>query len=227
MATVLSSADGVMRIVFDCALDVGRRYSAKVSSHPIETGSKVSDHVTTDNPTFSIKGLVSDAHILPLMDRTFSSILFGVGESRAEAARKMLLVMFNNKAFVQLQSGKEPPYANLVITGINIPKDATVNGGFVFDVELEQMSTVSSRYTTVKANRVVAKKKEAEEQDSIKQSFDGPFPKIAKQEVASAAAETTNTGSTSAIGKLFDAVSDMAETARAAGAVRAAQVAPK
>lgn len=227
MATVLSSADGVMRIVFDCALDVGRRYTAKVTSHPIETGSKVSDHITTDNPAFSIKGLVSDAHILPLMDRTFSSILFGVGESRAEAARKMLLVLFNNKQFVQLQTGKEPPYTNLVITSINIPKDSTVNGGFVFDVELEQLAAVSSRYTTVKANRVVAKKKEAEEKEAIESSFDGPFPKIAKQETAAAAAETANTGSTSAIGKLFDAVSGVAETARAAGIARAAQAAPK
>lgn len=48
-------------IFIDAVLQFSRQYSGSVSKNPIENGSSVTDHVTTENPVFTINGVVSDA----------------------------------------------------------------------------------------------------------------------------------------------------------------------
>lgn len=47
-------------IVFDAITSFSDSYSGSVTSHPIESGSRISDHVTVDNPKFKLNGVVSD-----------------------------------------------------------------------------------------------------------------------------------------------------------------------
>lgn len=48
-------------IFIDAVLQFSRQYSGSVSKNPIENGSQVVDHVTIENPVFTINGVVSDA----------------------------------------------------------------------------------------------------------------------------------------------------------------------
>ncbi|CEF89382.1 hypothetical protein [Pseudomonas phage vB_PaeM_C2-10_Ab08] len=48
-------------IWFDAVTEFGRQYRGSVSSNPIETGGKITDHITTENPVFTLTAIVSDA----------------------------------------------------------------------------------------------------------------------------------------------------------------------
>lgn len=180
MATTLFNEFKSVIIVFDAALESARDYSAKVTSHPVETGVEIADHVTLENPKFTLKGVVSDAAFLTPFEQIASfanraasgitnaiastqigaSALKGLGidvvakDSRSMSAYQDLQFLYRERQFLTLQFGDEPPYNNLILTKLNIPKDKNVGDAFIFDLEFEQIRVVSSRYTTVVAKRV-------------------------------------------------------------------------
>lgn len=161
MATTLTNYWKTVVIVFDAAIETSRKFSATVTSHPVETGVNVNDHVTVENPKFSLKGVVSDAAFLTPYEQVASlgnTIGSALGlvqkESRALTALQDLQFLLNSRDFLTLQFGNEPPYENLILTGLNVPKDKNVGDAYVFDLEFEQVRVVSSRYTTVQAKRV-------------------------------------------------------------------------
>lgn len=180
MSTTLSNEWKSIIIVFDAALESSRDFSAKVTSHPVETGVQIADHVTLENPKFTLKGVVSDAAFLTPFEQIASfanraaagitgaiastsfgaSALKGLGidvvtkDSRSMSAYQNLQFMYREREFLTLQYGEEPPYANLILTKLNAPKDKNVGDAFIFDLEFEQVRVVSSRYTTVVAKRV-------------------------------------------------------------------------
>lgn len=56
-------------IVFDSVTSFSEQYQGSVTSHPVEDGSKISDHVITNNVKFKIQGVVSDYNFYnPLKD---------------------------------------------------------------------------------------------------------------------------------------------------------------
>lgn len=161
MATTLSNEWKTIVLVFDAAIDTNRSFSTKVTSHPVETGVNISDHVTIDNPTFSVKGVVSDAAFLTPYEQVASlgnTIGAALGvvqkDSRALTALQDLQFLLNSREFLTLQFGNEPPYENLILTKLNVPKDKNVLDAYIFDLEFEQVRVVSSRYTVVQAKRV-------------------------------------------------------------------------
>jgi len=186
MATTLSNEGESIIIVFDAALETARDYSAAVTSHPVETGVQISDHVTLENPKFTVKGVVSDAAFLSPFEQLASfanrtgaavtgaiastsigaSALKSLGidvvakESRSMTAYQNLQFMYNERDFVTLQFGDEPPYKNLILTKLGVPKDKNIGDAFIFDLEFEQVKVVSSKYTTVSAKRVATPEQE-------------------------------------------------------------------
>ena len=172
MATVLYNEWKTILIVFDAAIETSREFKATVTSHPVETGVNINDHVTVDNPKFSVKGVISDAAFLSPSEQiqslgntltsavaSVSNRLFGTNlivrkESRSLSALQDLQFLLNSREFLTLQFGNEPPYTNLILTGLNVPKDKNVGDGYIFDLEFEQVRVVSSRYTTVQAKRI-------------------------------------------------------------------------
>ena len=161
MSTTLSNYWKTIVIVFDAAIDTNREFSASVTSHPVEIGVNVNDHVTVENPKFSVRGVVSDAAFLTPYEQVSSlgnTIGSALGlvqkESRALTALQDLQFLLNSRDFLTLQFGNEPPYENLILTKVNVPKDKNVGDAYIFDLEFEQVRVVSSRYTTVQAKRV-------------------------------------------------------------------------
>jgi len=51
-------------ITLSCVTSFDESYTGRVSSHPIESGSTITDHVTTDNDKFKVSGVVSDYDFL-------------------------------------------------------------------------------------------------------------------------------------------------------------------
>lgn len=50
-------------VYFDAVTAFNKDITGKVTSHPIETGTNISDHFINDNPKFTIKGIISDVDI--------------------------------------------------------------------------------------------------------------------------------------------------------------------
>lgn len=62
-------------ILFDSITSFSESYSGSVTSHPIEDGSKISDHFQTDNLKIKIQGVVSDYNFFnPLKDALNTTI---------------------------------------------------------------------------------------------------------------------------------------------------------
>jgi len=180
MATTLSNENQSIILVFDAALETARNYTANVTSHPVETGVEIADHVTLENPKFTLKGVVSDAAFLTPFEQiasfgnragaaitgAISSTSFGSSalkklgidvvtkDSRAMSAYQNLQFMYKERKFLTLEFGEEPPYTNVILTKLNAPKDKNVGDAFIFDLEFEQIRVVSSRYITVVPKRV-------------------------------------------------------------------------
>jgi len=195
MSTVLSNEWRSVVIIFDAAIDTNRSFTAQVTSHPVETGVNINDHVTIENPKFSLKGVISDAAFLSPFDQIGSVVntvtsFLGITErdSRALTSLQDLQFLLNSREFVTLQFGNEPPYENLILTSVNVPKDKNIGDAYVFDLEFEQVRVVSSRYTTVTASRVATP---AEESLTERATASGNAETAAGWEVA----ETPLTGS--------------------------------
>jgi len=69
-------------IIFDSILSFSETYSGSVTSHPVEDGTKISDHVITDNIKFRIQGVVSDYNFWnPLKDSANQSVkVYDIGD---------------------------------------------------------------------------------------------------------------------------------------------------
>jgi hypothetical protein len=59
MTVAIKRAKGDI-IWFDAVLQFNRQNSASVSKHPLETGSYITDHTTTENPIITISGVITD-----------------------------------------------------------------------------------------------------------------------------------------------------------------------
>jgi hypothetical protein len=70
---IKSTSDGEV-IWFAAVLKYDRQFSASVSKHPLEDGSNISDNTTTENPVYTISGLVSDTD--------FNQLLAGVSQEK-------------------------------------------------------------------------------------------------------------------------------------------------
>lgn len=80
-------------IVFDSIASFSDTYKGNVSSHPIEDGAKISDHVITENPVININGVVSDYNFYnPLKDVVSQN----VPAYKAPTSRSSSLTYINN-----------------------------------------------------------------------------------------------------------------------------------
>ncbi len=65
-------------ITLSCVTSFDESYTGGVSSHPIESGSTITDHVTSDNDKFKISGVVSDYDFLnPSKDLALEDVSLG------------------------------------------------------------------------------------------------------------------------------------------------------
>ncbi len=65
-------------ITLSCVTSFDESYTGSVSSHPIESGSTITDHVTSDNDKFKVSGVVSDYDFLnPSKDLALEDVSLG------------------------------------------------------------------------------------------------------------------------------------------------------
>ena len=83
-------------ITLSCVTSFDESYTGSVSSHPIESGSTITDHVTSDNDKFKVSGVVSDYDFLnPRKDLALEDASLNK-EGFPDASRSELTASFAN-----------------------------------------------------------------------------------------------------------------------------------
>lgn len=133
-------------VTFDAITSEDTAYSATVTQHPIEDGSRVADHVVLDPVKLSLRGVFTD---IPLPSTG--------EESRLGRSVELL------DALLRLMTLKEPlvvtttlrTFESMVITAVNVPRDQqTGRSCLVVEVELEQVVRATFTIVDIPADSV-------------------------------------------------------------------------
>lgn len=128
-------------VEMDATVEIAHNFTARVSEHPVEVGSDISDHVRPENPEFNIKGYVSNHHI---MDVQGGNVLGNFGK-RTQIAYDTLKTMFNNSSLFTLVTEFES-FSNCVISELNIPVTADKAEAVEINLKVRQLRIVGVEY---------------------------------------------------------------------------------
>lgn len=128
-------------IELDATVEITHNFRSQITEHPVETGSKVTDHVRPENRSFSIKGYVSNHHVTPVVQ---GNVLGDTGK-RTKIAYDYLNDMWLNSVPFTMVSELDS-YPNCVIEDLNIPVTAKNGEAVELNIKLKQLRLVSPEY---------------------------------------------------------------------------------
>ena len=128
-------------IEMDATTEVSHNFTARVSEHPVEVGADITDHVRAENPTFDIKGYVSNHHI---MDVQAGNVIGNDGK-RTQIVYDYLRDMYNRSIPFTLVTEFES-FTNCVITDLNIPVTADKAEAVEINLKVKKLRLVAVEY---------------------------------------------------------------------------------
>ena len=191
-------------ITLSCVTSFDESYTGSVSSHPIESGSTITDHVTSDNDKFKVSGVVSDYDFLnPSKDlatkkegyddgylRSAVTASFANGllntygaivpdKQRAEYIKRRLIDIRKNSLLVTIleypDSGELVQHTDCILTSLSFKEDENTGYAVYPDMSFEKINVVQVKVEEVNTSKI---------------------PKLPDSKVADAAAGANNTGGT-------------------------------
>lgn len=173
--TVLLFPERNAYLVIDSTPRFSEKFSGKVTSHPVDSGSKVSDHHVTDNPKLQIEGVISDAGFIPYsqrLEQIGANVASKIGAvlgneednaarlSRSKAARSFLqLATAQRFSQVVIVVFSHQSYNNCYITDLTFDRDKDKQSASWFKMSLEQIQTATVTTTTINAVKKTADEK--------------------------------------------------------------------
>jgi len=155
MATLIQRANGNI-IYFDTAESVVKDFPSKVTSHPIEEGSPVTDHVISEPRKITVMGVISDASFMFAEDDPFTEVrTLDDGTTRrvpiagrSLAALSELEQIRDNREKFQLET-RDEVFTDMVFTAFSVPRDKSTGDAARVKFTAQQISTVQRRFATV------------------------------------------------------------------------------
>lgn len=199
-------------ITLSCVTSFDESYTGSVSSHPIENGSTITDHVTSDNDKFKVSGVVSDYDFLnPSKDlatkkdgyddgylRSAVTASFANGllntygavvpdKQRAEYIKRRLIDIRKNSLLVTIleypDSGELVQHTDCILTSLSFKEDENSGYAVYPDMSFEKINVVQVKVEEVNTSKI---------------------PKLQGDKVAGMAAGKADTGAgDSCLGKTF------------------------
>jgi len=158
MTTLIQRNNGTI-IYFDTAETVVKNFPNKVTTHPIEEGSPITDHVVSEPRKISVNGVISDAAFQFREDDPFTEIrtvTIGTGQvtrrvaiaGRSVAALAELEAIRDNREIFILET-RDEVFENMVFTQFSIPRDSGTGNAARVQFTAQQIETVQRRFATV------------------------------------------------------------------------------
>jgi len=126
-------------IEFDSTVELVTDFSGNVSTHPVEKGSRVTDHFTRENPVFTMRGVTSNAQILGVDEANVT----GNTGKRTKNTYDALKAMYLNAALFTLVADLDS-YPNCIIKNFGFTQNAQQAESIHVDLEIEQLRIVTS-----------------------------------------------------------------------------------
>jgi hypothetical protein len=151
----------------------GLNYSNSVTAHPVENGSKISDHIQSENLKVSLNGVVVDTDIFSgtnvvsvpaILEQNSDVILTAAGGAKVKLGgdfvKQALLDARNNKELCTIIDGEvgvtgratgkvKNVYNNCVITSLSFSEGTDSGDGVEVSLTLEQIKLVTLREVVV------------------------------------------------------------------------------
>lgn len=153
MATVLFLAGGRAQagpsFSMDCYTDISSNFTARVTKHPVEGGSDISDHVITENAIFELKGYVSN-HPVAKQNTNWPGTIPLEGGDRVSTAYAELKKLYRGRAPFTLVTSYDT-FPNCVITmmGIEERSGFSTEDAIEVNLSIEQIRVFASESIVV------------------------------------------------------------------------------
>jgi hypothetical protein len=136
----------------DIAVRETHSYPSEVTSHPVEVGADVSDHVKLGPVTVTLEAVVSDTPIGAVADARVGSGL------PSQTTLAFLRELRTSKRVVVVTTSLGE-YADMVLSDLSLPVDATTGDALRFSVSFTQILFVSNERAIVQVSDPNAQKK--------------------------------------------------------------------
>lgn len=141
---------GVGGITFDLLLSENHEMRSVVTTHTIEDGSVVADHIRNELRTGTVTGMVSNYSISTgLLEGAINPLAAEV-KNRAKDAYEAFRNLWNAREPVTIVTQLEV-YENVVVTSIRTEKAPETGAALRFSVSFQQIQTVKLRETVLEA----------------------------------------------------------------------------
>jgi len=137
-----STNDGPIRtfVEFDSTVELTTDFRGEVSTHPVESGTRVSDHFSRENPKFRVQGVTTNT---PVYDFNEFSFVQNTGK-RTQNMYDVLVTMYTQGSLFTLVSDLDS-YENCVIKSIGYTQSVDKVEGLYVDLAIEQIRVVGTQ----------------------------------------------------------------------------------
>ncbi len=143
---------------FDAVLRYVTRRRYKPTRHSVPSGSKISDHVSTDPIKFQLVGVLTPYNIslagVPI-DTATPEVLDDIANSALELTRRKRdqFIQYADEKTLLTVVGNEFGHANMIITSISDPKTVGIGDSYELTVGFDQIRVPLS---SARANKLVS-----------------------------------------------------------------------
>lgn len=169
-------------ITLSCVTSFDESYTGSVSSHPIESGSTITDHVTSDNDKFKVSGVVSDYDFLnPSKDLAFgkegysdegrsaatsrftnglldSGLIDVPDKQRAEYIKRRLIDIRKSSLLVTIleypDSGELVQHTDCILTSLSFKEDDSSGYAVYPEMAFEKINVVQVKVEEVNTSKI-------------------------------------------------------------------------
>ena len=140
-------------IEFDSTVEVSTEFTGSLSTHPVESGSRVTDHFTRENPTFSVRGVTSNTPVFPIgggtrnFGATYQRNEFNAvegGGKRTKNLYEVLSAMYSTGALFTLVCDLDS-YDNCIIKSMDFSQTSDKTEALYVDLTVEQIRVVGTQ----------------------------------------------------------------------------------
>lgn len=138
IGAILDRQEQLEGVVFDLVAERKTTRARQVTSHAIETGTQISDHVLDDNIVVSFQAEIGNIDLLREYTPT----------EKSNDAYKKLVTLFSEKTIIDYQTGFEL-FQNMIITSLDFTERMEKPGALLVDVVLEQIDITESEQVLI------------------------------------------------------------------------------
>lgn len=136
-------------VVLDAAINEVHNTTATVTSHPVESGADITDHVHKEPDTIQIAGIISNTstvfpRALPgvALANSILNEISGVTNDLAKSAYEQLKVFVDDRVLVTIETNLRT-YENMLIENLSVTRDSTYGDALNFICTARELRIVN------------------------------------------------------------------------------------